>query len=418
MTQRVDEALEIARLAALDPLSYEREREASAEKLGIRVAVLDRLVAQVRNGPKAAAGQGRLLSFPEIEPWDEAVDGAELLDVLCRLFGRFVVMTEAARTATALWAVHTYLVDAALCTPRLVIKSAQKRSGKTTLLTLLTGLVQRPLSTASLTAAALYRAVEMAQPCLLIDEADHFAEDGHRQELKALLNAGFQRGGQVLRVIGEDHEPRQFACWCPVALALIGKLWDTLEDRSVRVVLQRRRRDEDIDRLRLDRLGELAPLTRRMQRWANDHRAIVAAADPAVPRELNDRAADCWRPMLAIADRAGGLWPAAARQAAVALSSDEDDLDTLAVRLLRDIKELFDAAPSGVLFSSDIVASLLDREERGWAEMGRAGKPLSKVSLARLLDRFRIRPGTVRRGFDTAKGYARDQFDDAFERYL
>jgi hypothetical protein len=314
--------------------------------------------------------------------------------------------------------VHTYLVDAALCTPRLVIKSAQKRSGKTTALTLLAGLVQRPLSTASLTAAALYRAVEMARPCLLIDEADHFAEEGHRQELKALLNSGFQRGGQVLRVIGEEHEPRQFACWCPVALALIGKLWDTLEDRSIRIVLQRRRRDEDVERLRLDRLGDLVPLTRRMQRWADDNRAVVEAADPSLPVELNDRAADCWRPLMAIADRAAGMWPSTARRAAMLLSADEDDLDTAAVRLLRDIKELFDAEPSGVLFSSDIVASLLDREERGWAEMGRAARPLSKVTLARLLDRFRIRPGTVRRLSSTAKGYARSQFDDAFSRYL
>src|SRR5262249_55495108 len=147
-----------------------------------------------------------------------------------------------------------------------------------------------------------------------------FAEDGHRQELKALLNAGFQRGGQVLRVIGEDHEPRQFACWCPVALALIGKLWDTLEDRSVRIVLQRRRRDEDVARLRLDGLGELMPVAGRMQRWANDNRAAVAAADPPVPRELNDRAADCWRPLLAIADQAGADWPEMAREAAIALS--------------------------------------------------------------------------------------------------
>jgi len=422
MSGPVDDVLEIARLAAMSLLDYERARKEAAEQLGIsRLSILDMLVAQARGAAgKPPTGQGRLLTFPEIEPWPTAVRGAEVLNELCAIFGRFVVMPETGRTATALWVMHTYLPGASLCTPRLVIRSAQKRSGKTTLLTLLAGLVQRPLSTASLSAAALYRAVEWAQPCLLIDEADAFVDDNNKQELRALLNAGFQRGGQVLRVVGEDHEPRQFACWCPVAMALIGRLSDTLEDRSVRIVLQRRRRDEDVERLRLDRLGALEPLSRQMQRWADDNHAALAAADPVVPDELNDRAADCWRPLLAIADCCGDDWSKAARAAAETLSADESDLDTVAVRLLRDIKDIFDTTlPVGdALFSQELVDALLEHEEHGWAEMGRAGKPLSKVTLARLLGRFGIRPGTRRRQTDRAKGYGREQFTDAFERYL
>jgi putative DNA primase/helicase len=419
MPDRVDDALFIAELAALDPLTYARRRKAAAEELGISQSLLDKLVNAARNNGSVKPGQGRALAFAEVEPWGEPVDGAALLDELVTVFGRFIVMPEAARTAVSLWAVHTHVFEQTLITPRLVIKSAVKRSGKTTLLTLLGELVQRPLVTAGLSAASLFRAVELVRPTLLIDEADALTGDNH-QELRALLNSGFQQGGSAIRTvpIGDGFEPRMFSCWSPVAIALIGRLWDTLEDRSVRIVLQRRRGDEDIERLRRNRLDELAPTLRRIWRWAGDHAEAVRRADPILPRQLNDRAADCWRILAAVADQAGGGWPERARAAALLLSEDSDDTETIATRLLRDLRELFDAEPSGVLFSEEIVVRLISREERGWAEMGKARRPLSKVSLARLLDRFRIRPDTVRRGNDVAKGYRRDQFEDAWQRYL
>jgi putative DNA primase/helicase len=412
---RVDEAIELARLAALDPLSYEREREAAAERLAIRVAVLDRLVAVARNDGKEARGQGRPLVFPDIEPWPDPLDGAELLDELAAAILRHVVMTDAAAAAAALWVVHTWLFERFMVTPRLILKSAQKRAGKTTTLMLLGGLVPRRLFTANTTPAAVYRAVELAQPVLLIDEADRFLKNN--PELLGLLNAGYLRGGQVLRVIGEEHDPRQFSCWCPVALASIGHIDNTLEDRSLAIALQRRRRDEDIARLGIEELTALAPLCRRIARWVADHAPAVAGRRPSRLGGLHDRAFDCWKALLAIADEAGGDWPQRARQAALVVSVN-DDAETLATRLLADLKELFDAEPSGVLFSAEIIAALLRREEHGWAELPRTGKPLSQVGMARLLSPFKIRPDTVRRGNDVAKGYRREPFEDVWERYL
>jgi hypothetical protein len=48
------------------------------------------------------------------------------------------------------------------------------------------------------------------------------------------------RGGQVIRTIGDDFEPRAFSCWAPVAVATIRKLPDTIEDRSIAIVMKRR----------------------------------------------------------------------------------------------------------------------------------------------------------------------------------
>ena len=63
-----------------------------------------------------------------------------------------------------------------------------------------------------------------------------------------------------------------------------------------------------MERLRLDRLDELTPLARRAARWAADHLDALSGADPDVPAELHDRAADNWRPLLAVADLASGGW--------------------------------------------------------------------------------------------------------------
>jgi Protein of unknown function (DUF3631) len=110
---------------------------------------------------------------------------------------------------------------------------------------------------------------------------------------------------KVIRAVGDDYEPRVFSCHCPVAIAAIGRLPDTVEDRSVAVTLQRRRKDEPVTRLRLGQLALLAPIASKAQRWADDHSMALETADPKIPDALNDRAADCWRILLAIAERAG-----------------------------------------------------------------------------------------------------------------
>jgi putative DNA primase/helicase len=409
---------EIARLAALSDLSYERERKEAATGLGIsRLSILDRLVEAARGGAgNGKTGGGRPLTFDELEPWPEPVAGPALLDELAASCRRYVVMPEVARDAAALWIAHSYVFSTAMITPRLAIKSAQKRSGKTTLLMILGALVARPLSTANISAPAIYRTVELAQPTLLIDEADTFVAEN--EELRGVLNAGYMRGGQVVRTTGDTFEPRKFSCWCPVAIAAIRRLPDTIEDRSVAIVLKRRRRDENVARLRIDRLDELAPLARKAQRWANDNTAGLENADPAMPNQLNDRAADCWRVLVAIADAAGGKWPERAREAALVLSGDNDDVETAGTKLLADLRELFDAEVSEALFSQEIVDALVKLEDRPWSEWGKAAKPISKTQLAGLLKPFKITPEVIRRGTTVSRGYARVKLEDAFERYL
>jgi putative DNA primase/helicase len=83
-----------------------------------------------------------------------------------------------------------------------------------------------------------FKASKCGKPTLLIDEADTFLPEN--EELRGILNAGHRCGAAAVRLVGDNHEARSFATYAPVAIALIGKLPDTLADRSVHVSLRRR----------------------------------------------------------------------------------------------------------------------------------------------------------------------------------
>ena len=153
-------------------------------------------------------------------------------------------------------------------------------------------------------------------------------------------------------------------------------------------------------------------------RWAADQATALAAADPDMPGGIVNRAADNWRPLLAIADLAGGDWPELARRAAATLTDDGTaDADASGITLLADMRELFAAEPRGVLFTAEIVPALHTREDRQWAECQR-GRPITSHQVAALLRPLGIATNqTVRRGAVTGKGYRAKWFADTW-RYL
>jgi putative DNA primase/helicase len=364
-----EDALEIARLVTLPTLEYEREREASAEKLGCRVTQLDRLVTAARGDRGAEntlCGQGRALNLHEPDPWPDAVDGAALLDALAVAVRRYVVLGEAETVSVALWVLAVHAFDAYRIFPRLLITAPEKGCGKTTLLDVLRPLVPRPLAAANIKAAPLFRVIELMRPTLLLDEADAYARDD--EDLRSVLNAGHHREGAVIRCVGDKHEPRQFSAWAPVALAAIGHLPGTIEDRAIIIRLRRRRPDEVVESLRLDRTGGLDELARKAARWGCDHAPSLARADPAIPARMVNRAADNWNPLLAVADLAGGNWPTRARQAATELTAEGNDHDSSRVALLADIREAFAKTRTDRLASEDLVAYLAALDDRPWPE--------------------------------------------------
>src|SRR5688500_5548812 len=195
-----------------------------------------------------------VLDLPEVEAWNEAVDGAELLDGLSALLRRYVVLPLWVSETLALWIVHTYAFGFRTVTTYVGVVSPEKRCGKTTLLTLLSKLAKRALVAANISPPALFRVIERVQPTLLIDEADTFLQG--KEELRGILNAGYNMdSAYVVRidpseVNSVDGGLRKFSCWCPKMIAAIGELPETLADRCIVVTMQRKRAGEACERLR------------------------------------------------------------------------------------------------------------------------------------------------------------------------
>jgi len=410
----------LARLAALPPLEYERQREEAAKRLDCRAAILDKLVESRR--PKAAAAetaQGSRLSFPEVEPWEQPVNGAELLNEIAATMKRFIVAPTLAIVAAALFTLHTYAFDLGDISPILFITGPTKRCGKSKFLAVLSRLVSRPFAASSATPAGIYRTIELHHPTLCIDEVDSFVRGD--EQLRGLINCGHTRDAAFrlgCAAIGDkDFEPRRWSTWTPKIFSGIGRLADTVEDRAIIIEMRRRLKSEPVERLRHGM--QFTDIPRKAVRFVNDHAEAIRNGSPPTPEELNDRAADNWTPLLTLADLAGGDWPTLARQAALSLSGGDvgEGIGT-GGQLLADIRDIFEAAGADRLASKDLAGQLAELEGRSWAEYGRARRPISPNQLANLLRDFKVFPKAVRIGDKTPKGYALDDFAEALSRYL
>jgi Protein of unknown function (DUF3631) len=345
----------------------------------------------------------------------------ELLDEAKQFTRRFVVIDEAQAVAISLWIAHTHAIDAFDTTPYLALTSAEKRSGKSRMLEVLELLIHSPLAAVNMSDAVLFRVIESMAPTLLLDEADAiFAGGRERDDFRGMLNAGWHRGPRAFRMGGGNHTTLEgFAVFCPKAFAGIGDyLPDTLADRTIRVRLERRTREETVERFRRRAVvPEAEELREALAAELEPRIDELRAAWPKLPDELDDRAWDYWEPLLAIADLAGEEWGKRARAAAVELSSGEArEDDSLSIQLLADIKSVFVQEEAARFKTSELIDKLGEIEESPWGDW--YGKPISPQGLSKLLRPYRIRTMPVWVDEKTVKGYKREQFVEAWNRYL
>ena len=111
--------------------------------------------------------------------------------------------------------------------------------------------------------------------------------------------------------------------WGPKAIATIRVLPSTLADRSIEIPLKRKRPGEgDVERLIGEDFPQFEQLRAKCLRWATDNgRTAAAVANPYLPKVLDDRAQDNWRPLKAIADELGPNGSQRCWDAAEALSA-------------------------------------------------------------------------------------------------
>jgi putative DNA primase/helicase len=400
----------IRRLAELPLIEYDRSRKSIAKRLGVRPSTLDAMVAAERDG-KYDDGMG----LPDVEPWPSPVEPAALLSDVAKTVRRFIVCQQEVADAVSLWVAMTWFMDAVQIAPLAVITAPEKRCGKSQLLALIGKLSYRPLSASNISPAAMFRAVDVWQPTLLIDETDSFLKDN--EELRGIINAGHTRdSAYVVRVVGEELKPARFAIWGAKALAGIGHLADTIMDRAILLELRRKLPHEKVERLRHAEPGLFDELSAKLARFANDYREQVRRARPELPDSLHDRAQDNWEPLLAIADVAGGDWPARGRRAALKLSGTDSPTMSTGTELLADIRDVFDSLGVDRIATRRLIEELCADDERPWATYNH-GKPITPRQVAKRLGEYGITSTTIRIGLETPKGYRRDMFEEAFQRY-
>ncbi len=345
-----------------------------------------------------------------------ATPGSRLFDDVRAAIRRYCVLPgEHEPVAVTLWVVLTHLLGEFDYAPRLVIRSAEKRSGKSRLLEVIDALVYSPLRAVNATVAYIFRSlIAEPPPTLLFDECDTIfgtkkvAENN--EELRGLLNAAFQRGLSFGRTVGPMHTATEFSTFAMAALAGIGRMPETIEDRGVVVVMKRRTAEEEVQPYRLGRDGpQLHQLRDQIAAWAETVRSRAGKETPDLP--IEDRAADLWEPMVSVADLAGGDWPKLARAAALALveSAAEDDTSrSTNLQLLEDIRTVF---VGKFIKSADLCSTLRSLPESPWDQY-----ELNPSKLGCRLREYQIK--TRHSDDKSERGYHLADFTDAFTRYL
>jgi hypothetical protein len=374
------------------------------------VPATPRMAEQPAQDCSERALQGTAIILAERIAADAEVDGKTLLDSIRDTIKRYVILDPQDAVAVALWIASSYAFNEFFIFPRLRLRSATKQCGKSTLLDVIESLVNKPLTVSNVTGAALVRLISAQRPVMLLDEADRYMRND--EDLTSIVNAGHKRNGVVTRCVGDDQEVRVFSAWAPMVIAAIRELPGTVEDRSITITMRRKTKDQSVQRFRTDRPpAEFGTLASKALRWAFDHAVTLGNADPAMPAIIGNRAADNWRPLLAVADAAGEEWGKLAREVAKARTGDEDEIR---VRLLRDIKEVFTET---AIHSCDLVQKLNAIEDAPWSEFQK-GKSLSQAKLSHLLHDFGIKATQVKIGHINRNGFHREQFEPLFAAYL
>lgn len=360
------------------------------------------------------------------EPWHEPVDLEETLNEISIFLKDHCILPGYAYTIIPLWVAFTYCIDSFHVAPILAISSPEKRCGKTTLITILQYMVLDPLSASNITPAATYRIIEQRCPTLIIDEGDTFLKEN--EEMRGVLNSGHTRDmAVVIRCVGKNHEPTAFKTFCPKIVSLIGRLPDTLEDRSIVIHLKRKKPQETIKghfySSDPEQQAKLTILRSKLVRFADDNQQLLAEKlrhSKYLYGELqivSDRMVDNVTPLLLLAQNAGDVWLSKLKSAILTISSSDEQVESIGIKLLRDIQGIFRELGVNRIHTKTLIEQLCKDEESEWRTY-KNYTPISPNQLAKRLREFGISSKTISIDGDSLKGYELRSFEDAFERYI
>jgi hypothetical protein len=398
---------------------------------------------------KASASSSGAPTWAQLQTTQqEAVNGYILLLDIRNAIQKFIRLTDDQATVLALWLLFTWVFEkCAEYNPFIRIISSDPNCGKSTLLRVLNFLARSAWLVSSSTKSAFIRTLQTNRVSFLLDEADAFLQEN--EDFRNVLDAAALPEGrtQLSIKVGDDWKPIDIVVFIPMAIASIKKLrgMATVEGRSIHIWLKRATKAErkKLTKARQRTLkAELLPIADRCARWAMDNADQLVGKELDLPFE-DGRDCDKWEPLIIIADYLDADLGKNVRAIAAKLIGAATDDQPFTIRLLADIKSLFDIRRQSrasddpdrdKYHSSDLCAALISMDESPWLAIGKRQKPIDERALAGMVKNYRtpadvpIMSRNVRitvTDFATGqereaqkKGYLREDFEDAWARYL
>jgi hypothetical protein len=245
-----------------------------------------------------------------------SINGRQLFDQIRTLLMSFVHFDDdRIPTLIALWIMGTYLYSAFSYYGYAFFHSQFKRSGKTRVLEIIGHLAFEATSPLNAPTTAAIRDIASEGRTLQLDTLERWRGKSPEAFSAAmeLLDAGFRQRGTVAKMVPSDDGFRrvQYPVYAPYSMAAIDRdsLSDTALDRAFVIEMHRkaaRIKTRSYHYHKVERGCQ--PIRSNLYLWAFGHAARVATVYESKDLQasldrlgLHDRAADIWKPILAIA---------------------------------------------------------------------------------------------------------------------
>jgi len=164
--------------------------------------------------------------------------------------------------------------------------------------------------------------------------------------------------------------------------------------------------------------------------WASTVIEVAKGMRPEMPAGVEDRAADCWEPLLVVADLAGSQWPKLAREAAVAfvVAGQNKPPASLYLRCLGDTRTVCwknltavaQSRPKG-LPTRRMLEDMYALDDAPWGAFNK-GEAYTSSQLSECLSVYGVESDYLRphpsQPHLKARGYKLRDLADAWRRYL
>ncbi len=384
-------------------------------------AVWEREFAQ----EEAAGLPDAVLEWPKLEPKGTEVVLADLLESIAGRFGEYLSLDDRILDLLALWVVGAGNANIFTRFPRVLVKSPEPNSGKTTVLELMAFAVPQALILERATSASVMTMFDMARGSVafFLDELDTWvATKEGNDDMTGIWNSGFERGKQAAKMESDGNTwSLSFrSLYAPVAGASLNDLPPANESRAfvVRMVPDRTGTKRNLGKEKNVLGGN--PLDDLRQQvvdfWAGEP-AIELAPTNEDLEGLGGRDADRATPLILLSRFAGGDWYERLRAGMAYIQERDDPKRGPSRELLEDLCKVYVAHDPGHLRSSDAVMRLMELADRPWVDRN-AGTGITQAELADLLRPYDLRPKNVWIDGKSPKGYKQEELEAVFEVYL